>query len=1051
MDQDKYQGERFNPIDNRLLLGLDVNSIFWQCFMPLKLMRVLFFMMLCIVMGGPQIQAQTSADGKLHVRDPARVSINLKSLWTSTQWANEEHTPGAVVDYTGEAIRFRVVKSSSGKSHMWLSPPLQQPVDILDDYPIFVMKYRATGYDVESKHQAVSVNDGMPPGARHHLRPMMCKQVISDGKIHEFRQDVRGIRKGRPAGPLVQIAVAVRCDDKGAAAFEVFEMGFERDPEGTLAGEIKTYEREQLLVLTVTDDQHRPLSGAKVSYNHMIDGFEASGLSTAQGRVSLTPWQTPGHDYALTIEQEGYVTRQVFPVKPGVPLTVKLEPATKISGQVLDGNDQPVAGAVVEFLTNLESFGSHLVPEVDERWPTPVLTDGYGRWSQNGFGKSWKRVDVAVWHPRFVRPYVRTAPGDERLATSQKLGDGPMEIHPRTGWIVTGKVEDDQGKPVADATVHLGLHYKRHVPYPSLMTDARGVYVAANLTDEKVLVTVVKKGHGPVQAMVASDGEGQVVVKNLKMSKPGTVRFLVVDREGIPQVGAFVNAGQWGDYLGKLWAGKTDNNGQTEWTDAPPDAIQYVLYHRKTDMDGGTYAPSDEQQVIVLRGPVTARGKVVDADTGFVIPSFEIRYATPPERMNIQTAGEVPEDRWRWHAKYEGSEGAYELTLKTPVARSFLRIAALGYEPVMSEVIGTEKSQVTIDVRLKPATGYNALVLTPQGEPANDAQVYGEQIIDPKEVGKLIEGNMHPPSHGFNTDTGRQGVFYLAEKAEAKNLAMIKVLHPSGYATLHGRQIDEMRTIQLLEWAKISGVIRVGDKPDRYGHVKVTLDSSSPMSWWEKTVRADEHGRYEVQVPAGRVTIARQVRAGALWWRPAVKREVVVSNGQELTGQDLGGEGRLVIGKLVWSIPQEHRPTWETYYVMVTKVASETSPLSKIRRVSHVHPNGVRHTWTYIPEGPVMTLDEHGNLRSPDMAAGVYDLNIVFLSKYEMTAGGPAVYVAQASKRFVVPPMPGGRSDETLVIGQVNAEPVDPSSPLGVEELNIELHEAVTGVTPPGH
>lgn len=1012
---------------------------------------IICLMLLCMTGNDQRVWAQTAVDSTTHRRDAAKVEINLKGAWENTTWANEEHTPGGVVDYTGESLRFRVVKSGSGKSHMWLSQPLQQPVDILDDYPIFVMKYRATGYDVKSKHQAVSVNDGMLPGSRHHLRPMMCKQVISDGQIHEFRQDVRNIRKGRPAGDLIQIALAVRCDNSGTAEFEVFEMSFERDPTDGLSGKAKTYERQNPLVLTVIDDQHQPLVGAKVSYNHMIAGFEASAICDAQGRVSLTPWQTPTREYALTVEHEGYVSRQVFHVKPKVPLTVMLAPAVEISGQVLDGNELPVSGAVVEFLMNLDSFGRNLVPADGEYWPAPVMTDGDGRWRQRGFAQSWKRVDVVVWHPAFVRPYVNAGVGDERLATTQKLGDGPVEIHPRTGWIITGKVEDDQGQPVADATVHLGLHYKRNVKYPSLATDAHGVYVAANLTDEKVLVTVVKKGHGPVQAMVASDGEGQVVVKNLKMNKPGTLRFLVVDREGNPQVGAFVNAGKWGDYLGKLWAGKTDNNGQTVWTDAPPEAIHYVLYHRKSDMDGGTFTPSDEQQVIVLRGPVVVSGKVVDANTGFVIPSFEIRYATPPDRMNVQTASEVSEDRWRWHAKYQGSEGVYELTLKTPVARSFLRIAAHGYEPVVSEAISTDKSHVTFDVKLKPGSGHNALVLTPQGEPAQDAEVFGEAIYDPQKTGQLVEGNIEPPSHGFHTDTGSQGVFYLAEKAEAKNLAMIGVLHASGYASLAGRQIDEMQTIQLLAWAKISGVIRVGNKPDRYGKVKVTLDSDSPMSWWQRTVRADEHGHYETQVPAGRVTIARQARASSLSWRPAAKRQVVVTNGQELAGQDMGGQGRLVTGKLVWPMPQEQRPSWETFYVMITKVASETEPMTKIHRASHVHPNGVRHTWTYIPDGPVMTLDEHGNLRSPDVPAGVYDLNVVFLSKYEMTAGGPAVYVAKASKRFVVPAMPGGRSDEPLAIGDVQIELLDPSAPQGVEEHGQILDEAITGETQPRH
>lgn len=401
MDQGKHQREQLKHVSARRLLCRESNCMPRQFCVQLKLISVLILMLVCVIGEGQQVQAQTTTDGKLHVRDLVRVNINLKSLWSSTDWANEEHTPGGVVDYTGESLRFRVVKSSSGKSHMWLSQWMQQPLNIVDDYPIFVMRYRTTGYDTKSKHQTVSVNDGMAPGARQHLRPMMCKQVISDGKIHEFRQDVRGIRKGRPAGPLVQIALAVRCDDTGFAEFEVFEMGFERDPHAGFSRVVTAYEREQPLALMVEDSEHRPLVGAKASYNHMLVGFDVSALSDAQGNVSLSPWQTLSHVYGLTVEHAGYVTRQVLDVKPGVPFTVELEPAVKISGQVLDGNDLPVSGAAVEFIKSAEGAddnsqprGKHVVPAKGELWPMPVMTDGNGRWSQTGFCKAWKQVGV---------------------------------------------------------------------------------------------------------------------------------------------------------------------------------------------------------------------------------------------------------------------------------------------------------------------------------------------------------------------------------------------------------------------------------------------------------------------------------------------------------------------------------------------------------------------------------------------------------------------------------------------------------------------------------
>lgn len=123
-------------------------------------------MLLCLWVLLPTGQtaiAQTDAAADTHKvmqLDVNRVEIDLSSPWFDTERAAEEHTESAMVDRSGEYPKFKVIKTDEGVSHVWYSGWFGHPVDIIKSYPILVVTYRTTGYDVKSKHYTLTINDG---------------------------------------------------------------------------------------------------------------------------------------------------------------------------------------------------------------------------------------------------------------------------------------------------------------------------------------------------------------------------------------------------------------------------------------------------------------------------------------------------------------------------------------------------------------------------------------------------------------------------------------------------------------------------------------------------------------------------------------------------------------------------------------------------------------------------------------------------------------------------------------------------------------------------
>jgi protocatechuate 3,4-dioxygenase beta subunit len=258
----------------------------------------------------------------------------------------------------------------------------------------------------------------------------------------------------------------------------------------------------------VVDDTGKPLVDATVDVMAMpSDDLPMSARSGRDGRFRLGP-VAPGKHQVLA-RLDDYVLLDApeprLGARPTESFELRLARTARVSGRVLDESGQPMVGLLVYSICLIGGRDDLVVipgplPLAAEAAGLPVgtllrpggvrsgPTDKTGRFSLTGLAPGRTRIEIL--HPDKLplrREPLLLAPGDVR-----DLGDLTM----LTGAALTGKVVDEQERPVEGAVVEAKLA-GRTAHYPvRATTDAngqfflrvpRGDYVLSAQTEKLVL------------------------------------------------------------------------------------------------------------------------------------------------------------------------------------------------------------------------------------------------------------------------------------------------------------------------------------------------------------------------------------------------------------------------------------------------------------------------------------------------------------------------------------------------------------------------------------
>jgi hypothetical protein len=337
----------------------------------------------------------------------------------------------------------------------------------------------------------------------------------------------------------------------------------------------------------------------KIQYTRLGDFFELQIITPGFGPYAAW-WNAPNQE-----------------IPPH--LTAELEGAWSMGGILVDADGNPIEGAKVQPWIEFKK------PPGDHRQlgsGASTKTDEGGRWHFDIIPNSLDQVQTEITHPEFKEIRRNLTKGEFEI---QRGVEPTAKLVMDRGLTVTGKVTDEEGKPIADALVRTMFQNDRR----QARTGDDGTYQlnGCEATTANIVVSAKGKAYDMKEVQI---GEGMGPV-DFQMQPGGVVRVRVLDENGnaIPKTRIFFQ--KWrGQNSHAYFAFEkvnqyADKNGLWEWDEAPsdgftadicpPDAMQLVERPLKA---------REEEYVFKKMPELLIAGTVVDAETKQPVKEFRV-------------------------------------------------------------------------------------------------------------------------------------------------------------------------------------------------------------------------------------------------------------------------------------------------------------------------------------------------------------------------------------------------------------------------------------------
>ncbi len=591
-------------------------------------------------------------------------------------------------------------------------------------------------------------------------------------------------------------------------------------------------------------------------------------LTDTQGKCRLAP-AGPGLAWlSVTLQKDGYATMMNGWSNPSswpvdrVPLmnlperhVMEMAPAQALGGVVQDQAGRPIAEARVRIETHLGEVGgaAHV--------SRSVQADQEGRWRVEGIPREADTVSLGFNHTEYVSDgWARRRTTGEELRALRNL---QHVVTMTRGLTVSGRVLDEQGRPVSPAAVVLAPAYSGGFLYEHAYTlaDASGRFRFGCAANDATSTTpgggstgvlVEAPGYVPVLQRIVVEPNLAPLEFRLSPGRTLTVRVVDMNDRPIAEASTVVHPLTEDPRYGR-WLVDTDEQGRFQIPNAPEDDVLIaVLKTGYVAVRDHTLPASRDEHVIRMRPAPRIRGAVRDARTGEPIRDFVV--GTVYEAGGGTRTGEPSQFK----------EGKFELTIDEATPESLqLKIVATGYAPVTSESIRLEGTQV-LEFKLTKDPSFDAhavqrelggprspeprvikgTVVDPNGRPVPDVTVavvglyFPEAITD--DEGKF---KLRSPS-GMGPSMERETPYLIARDRQ----------HNLGAAAELDVAVTEDLTIKLSPGVVLSGKVTDAQGKGIPG-TRILLAFRTTQAEYgigEETDGLDPNGRYEIRaVPMG--------------------------------------------------------------------------------------------------------------------------------------------------------------------------------------------------------
>lgn len=752
--------------------------------------------------------------------------------------------------------------------------------------------------------------------------------------------------------------------------------------------------------------------------NYGADTYSTTAQTDENGRLVF---RVPNdlNPMGMHIEQAGYGPYLAWFGSWNHPATIPtrhvvvLDAGWSLGGVLVDPQNSPIQDAKVKVIVKHKTPSSVDNTMQGTSSLVELTSNAQGQWRCDSVPASMDEVFVEINHPT-LQPIRRSL---ARNGFGIPQGAEPAaKIQVPRGIAVVGKVTDETGKPISDATVRAkplhGLSSTREAK-----TDDRGQYELVGCAPEAARIMVAAKGRATDMKEVAV-GPGMEPV-NFVMKRGGRVRVRVQDEKGNPVPKADVRIDQWRNERQFFAFGnvnrQADDTGLWQWDEAPSDEFN-VAVSRPDGMSlrSQSLVARDAEYVFQCPPALEISGSVVDAETKQPVKTFRVvsgyRYET-----NLF---------WNRQNSYIATDGRYRLRDNLDALAHLIQIEAEGYQVAASRDIKRDEGKVRVDFELKRGSDVSAVVLTPTGQPATGAEI-GVGVAD--SVIGIHNGRIRDTMSAVRYEADAEGRFSFPNQNVPFQLI---ITHPSGFARVQSVDRAIPDKISLTAWARVEGTFRVGSQT--VANVPIAISGTGSSTNGEARFFTDYRtstgadGRFVFdRVFPGSATIGRSFVIPAEGGADDVASSCWISL-QSVAGQtthvDIGGSGRPVVGRLTPPPGRKEKVLWN--YATIN-ARCDLPPLN-LPMPPGVATDEQREKWLATEGGKIWqaasdayerlrsqsfpflaSVAADGSFRIDDVPAGVYTLTVRFAAPE--TCSLPTY-------RFTVPPIDGGRSNEPLSI-----------------------------------
>src|SRR5205814_1055600 len=192
----------------------------------------------------------------------------------------------------------------------------------------------------------------------------------------------------------------------------------------------------------------------------------------------------------------------------------------------------------------------------------PFKSDNEGKWRCDAVPADLTNLSIQLQHANYI--------SDDNFGSTPRPAEAELRAMTavsvmKRGLVVAGVVSDEEGKPIAGASVLAGADRFGSNQQPK-KTDAEGKFVFPNARPGPTVLTVTAKKYAPEQTSITVSKTNAPV--EFKLKKGNVIRGKVVDTSGKPIGGAWIAADTWRGNRSLDWRVNTKGDGTFVWNEA---------------------------------------------------------------------------------------------------------------------------------------------------------------------------------------------------------------------------------------------------------------------------------------------------------------------------------------------------------------------------------------------------------------------------------------------------------------------------------------------------